>query len=460
MNKIAPARSATTARRNRIPLFRANRITFSMVSLAVSAMFSLQVARAADDVSAVTKSLPKTYKGATLTFPLPSGPAPEAYIKVTKEFEEATGIQVNFTILSYQELHQKLILDLTSGSNSFDALMFAYQWKREIDPYMADLKALSQQVAGSPGLALEDYPQRALKIYGDVDGKLMGLPVLGDATLILWNIDQYKSAGLDPEAAPGSWDEIYDRGAKIVQAGKSFGYGMPAGKSIQATVTWILLFNAFGGKYFDSDMKPLFDSEAGIKTMDFMVSKLVKIGPPGITTWDFPEMFTAFATGQTAQTMMWPGGLGGLSDPAQSQVAGRFKWAAPPGGSLLGGWACGVNKSSPNRDAAYVYCAWLTSPEIVRKAALSGGAPCRVSSFQDPELVKKYAYYPAILDGMNNSIEYPPVKEAEDIHILVYNQVNAAVSGEKSAIQAAHDLQQSVLDLMTSRGYYPTKSNK
>jgi len=54
----------------------------------------------------------------------------------------------------------------------------------------------------------------------------------------------------------------------------------------------------------------------------------------------------------------------------------------------------------------------------------------------------------------------PPVKEAEDVHILVYNQVNAAVSGEKSAMQAAHDLQQSVLDLMTSRGYYPTKSNK
>jgi multiple sugar transport system substrate-binding protein len=454
MNKIASAPSGPTRHRDQISS-RGIRIT--LVSLALSALFSIHGASAADDVSAVTKALPKTYKGATVNFPLPSGPAPEAYIKVSKEFEDATGIQVNFTILSYQELHQKLILDLTSGSNSFDALMFAYQWKREIDPYMADLKALSQQVAGSPALALEDYPQRALQIYGAVDGKLMGLPVLGDATLILWNVDQYKSAGLDPESAPGSWDDIYDRGAKIVKDGQSFGYGMPAGKSIQATVTWILLFNAFGGKYFDSEMKPLFDSEAGIKAMDFMVSKLAKIGPPGITTWDFPEMFTAFATRQTAQTMMWPGGLGGLSDPAQSQVAGRFKWSSPPGGSLLGGWACGVNKSSPNRDAAYLYCAWLTSPEIVRKAALYGGAPCRISSFQDPELVKKYAYYPAILDGMNNSIEYPPVKEAEDIHILVYNQVNAAVSGEKSATQAAHDLQQTVLDLLTKRGYYQKK---
>ena len=457
MKKIASARSIRTRRPIRIPISKANAVILSLVCLALGIMTFAPLAKGADDLSAVTKALPKTYRGATVNFPLPSGPAPEAYIKVSKEFEEATGIEVNFTILSYQELHQKLILDLTSGSNSFDALMFAYQWKREIDPYMADLKTLSQQVAGAPALALEDYPQRALQIYGVVDGKLMGLPVLGDATLILWNVDQYKRAGLDPEAAPGSWDEIYQRGAKIGQSGQTFGYGLPAGKSIQATVTWILLFNAFGGKYFDSDMKPLFDSDAGIKAMDFIVSKLAKISPPGITTWDFPEMFTAFATGQTAQTMMWPGGLGGLSDPAQSQVAGHFKWCSPPGGSLLGGWACGVNKSSANRDAAYVYCAWLTSPEIVRKAALYGGAPCRVSSFQDPELVKRYPYYPAILDGMNNSIEYPPVKEAEDIHILVYNQVNAAVSGEKSAIQAAHDLQQSVLELMTRRGYYHQK---
>jgi ABC-type glycerol-3-phosphate transport system substrate-binding protein len=457
MKKIASAWSILTRRQTRIPISKANAVILSLVYLALGAMPATPLAEAADALSAVTKSLPKTFKGATVNFPLPSGPAPEAYIKVTKEFEEATGIEVNFTILSYQELHQKLILDLTSGSNSFDALMFAYQWKREIDPYMADLNALSQQVAGAPALVLEDYPQRALQIYGAVDGKLMGLPVLGDATLILWNVDSYERAGLDPKAAPGSWDEIYERGAQIAKSGQTFGYGLPAGKSIQATVTWILLFNAFGGKYFDSERKPLFDSEAGIKAMEFMVSKLAKISPPGITTWDFPEMFTAFATGQTAQTMMWPGGLGGLSDPAQSQVAGRFRWCSPPGGSLLGGWACGVNKSSANREAAYAYCAWLTSPEIVRKAAQYGGAPCRVSSLQDPELVEKFPYYPAILEGMNHSIEYPPVKEAEDIHILVYNQVNAAVSGEKSATQAAHDLQQSVLELMTRRGYYHQK---
>src|ERR1700760_4364576 len=138
MNKMASACSSATRHRARSSISRGIGVTVSLVSLTFSTVFSIHGASGADDVSAVTKALPKTYHGATVNFPLPSGPAPEAYIKVSKEFEDATGIQVNFTILSYQELHQKLILDLTSGSNSFDALMFAYQWKREIDPYMAD----------------------------------------------------------------------------------------------------------------------------------------------------------------------------------------------------------------------------------------------------------------------------------------------------------------------------------
>ncbi|HEY0793902.1 MAG TPA: extracellular solute-binding protein [Chthoniobacterales bacterium] len=385
---------------------------------------------------------------------MPTGPAPDAYAAVTKEFEDATGIQVNFTTLSYQEAHQRLILDLTSGTNSFDGALFAYQWKREIAPFTADLKKLAQEVQGAPALLLEDYPPRALEIYGVVDGTTIGLPVLGDATLVLWNNDQCKAAGLNPEVVPASWDDIYQRGLQLMKSSHNFGYGMPAGKSIQATVTWILLFNAFGGTYFDDKLKPQFDSEAGLKAMDFMVNKLAKVGPPGINTWDFPEMFTAFATGKVGQTMMWPGGLGGLSDPAQSQVAGKFSWAPPPGGALLGGWAYEVNKSSAHRDAAYLFGAWLTSPEIVKKAALQGGAPARTSAFQDAELVKRYPYYPAILEGMNKSVEYPPVKEAEDIHILIYEAINAAVSGLKSSEQASHDLQRAVLDLMTQRGYY------
>jgi multiple sugar transport system substrate-binding protein len=409
---------------------------------AIACFVFIGLAHAQTPISEITKTLPKKYKGTTIHVLGLTGPLDDVNAALAKEFEDATGIQVVSTGLSYQEMHQQMILDLTSGTNSFDAVWFAYQWKREIDPYMADLKELAKQIPDAPSLALDDYPARALEIYGVVNGKLMGLPVLGDATLILWNVDQYKNAGLDPDKAPASWDDIYQR------------YGMPAGKSIQTAVTWILLFNAFGGKYFDADMKPLFDSEAGMKAMDFMVNKLGKIGPPGITTWDFPEMFTAFATCQTGQTMMWPGGLGALSDPAQSQAAGHFKWNPPPGGTLLGGWAFGVNKNSAQKEAAYIFGAWLSSPEIVKKSAMMGGAPARISAFQDPELIKKYPYYPAILDGMNNSIEYPPVKEAEDIHILIYNQVNAAVSGTKSADQAGHDLQREVLDLMTQRGYY------
>lgn len=410
--------------------------------------------RAAEPVAAATKTLPKDYKGTTLNILTGTGPAPDAYVAVTKEFEQATGIRIIFTALSYQEMHQRLILDMASGTNAIDAALFAYEWKPEIAPFAADLKRLSEQVKGAPPLQLDDYPSRALEIYGVMNGITVGLPVLGDAALVLWNTTQYKAAGLNPDSPPATWDDVYTRGVKLMNGSHLFGYGMPAGKSIQSTVTWLLLFNAFGGKPFDDKWKPQLDSAAGQQAMDFMVNKLAKISPSGITTWDFPEMFTAFATAKVGQTMMWPGGLGGLSDPAQSQVAGQFRWSPPPGGALLGGWSYGINKASSHTQAAYLYGAWLTSPEIVKKSALIGGAPVRISAFRDPELVKRYPYYPAILEGMENAFGYPPLKETSEINILIYEAVNAAVSGTKPSAQAVHDLQRAVLDLMTQRGYY------
>lgn len=97
MNMTAFTRPMIPKRRSPVSIFSVHGFALCLISLALSAVLSVHLASAADDVATVTKSLPKTFKGATVNFPLPSGPAPEAYIKVSKEFEEPTGIEVNFS---------------------------------------------------------------------------------------------------------------------------------------------------------------------------------------------------------------------------------------------------------------------------------------------------------------------------------------------------------------------------
>ena len=188
--------------------------------------------------------------------------------------------------------------------------------------------------------------------------------------------------------------------------------------------------------------------------MKFMVEKLKGISPPGIITWGFSDVINAFCARETAQTYMWPGAMGTISDPKQSRVAGRFGWSPSPEKPLVGGWGIGVNKDSANKEAAYLYVVWFASPEIRKRVALIGGAPLRISVLTDPELVAKIPYFPAYQAAYEQAIEWPAIKEMDQLDVLIANEVNAMVSGVKSPEQAAHDLQEKTFDLMKRYGYY------
>lgn len=432
------------------------RLTRRQFSAMLSAASLTSMAGAARSAAArtsdeVTSKLPKTFAGKTLRVLIGTGPAWDPVRAMSSKFSAATGVGVEFTALSYNETYQKLILDLTGGSAAFDGYAFAYQWKHEIAPFLADLSKVDGEVAGAPALRLDDYPGKVLETYGKVGDKLIGLPLLGDVTLFVWNKDAYTKAGLDPKVAPASWDEVAARG-KSLEGGKQYGFGLPAGKSPQTANIWILLLYAFGGQYFDAANKPVFNSAAGRKAMHFLVEQLQPIAPPGNLTWDFPEMLTGLTTGASAQSMMWPGGFGALLNPNTSQTAKSVAWCPTPGASLLGGWAFGVNAASPSLDAAKLYSAWLTSPEIALDYALNGGSPARASVLTSPDYVAIAPQAAAVLAGLQgNTTQFPPVKESEQVVIMIYDEVNAAAAKVKTPDQAVDDLQAKVEAFMRTR---------
>jgi multiple sugar transport system substrate-binding protein len=399
------------------------------------------------------QDLPRRYAGSTLNVLTRSTSAFEALVQIGPEFTAATGVNLQYTRVAPADQYQKLMLDLTSGSASFDVTFFVYQWKYEVADYLADLTNLEKDVPGAPAVDLSDYSPKLVDIYGRVDNRLVGLPILADVAFILWNKDAYKAQGFDPDVGPKSWAEIVERGKKLT-TGRQFGYGLPAGKAIQCAVTWTLLYYGFGGRFFDKDGKPDLGGEAGLKTMRFMANELQSIAPPGNLAWDYNEMLTGFQTGQTAQTLMWAGGLANLSDPTKSSVAGRYGMMPPPGGALLGGNTLGVNAKSKNPEAARLYVAWLTSRAVARRTAFGGTPPARLSVLKDPELVQKFPHYPTVLTALNGeTFGYIPMKESEQIHIMMYDEANAACAKLKTPEQATADLQGKATQFMRRRGY-------
>jgi ABC-type glycerol-3-phosphate transport system substrate-binding protein len=404
-------------------------------------------------VSETTRNLPRSYAGTTLKITWGNTPAYAQVVDFSKQFSDATGIQLEFVTLLQADRYQKMMLDASSGTNSFDLYLTAYQWKEQLAPYAADLTHIDKEVKGVPDPEWTDYPQSALDAYAKFDDKIVAIPFLGDASMLVWNKKELREAGLDPNTAPQSWDQVYQNGRKLT-AGQQYGFNMPAGKSIQTACIWITLFHGFGGQYFAADGKAGFASEPSVRALHFMADELGKVSPAGRLTWDFPEMINSLATGQAAQGYMWAGGFSTLFDPTKSVMAHELGFAPTPQAVLLGGWGIAVNAKSRHLDAAKLFVGWLTSPEISKLAALVAGQPCRTSSFRAPEVVARFPALPAVLEAMSGKVAtYIPIKESEQINIMIYDEANAACAGTKTPEQAAGDLQEKAVAFLKRRGY-------
>ena len=160
--------------------------------------------------------LTKKYSGTTLRVMLGAGGgAFDVYKKMTEAFTEQTGITFDYTTLPDADYYSKIVLDVTTGTNAFDAYLYTYFWKGELAAGFADLEKLVPTIESAPALGLDDYPGQVVEVYGRSNGKLIGLPVLGDATMFVWNKAQYKDVGLDPNAPPKSWEEVVANGQKL-----------------------------------------------------------------------------------------------------------------------------------------------------------------------------------------------------------------------------------------------------
>src|ERR1700709_53089 len=65
----------------------------------------------------------------------------------------------------------------------------------------------------------EFYP--AFMANGQIDGKTWSIPFQRSTIVLYWNKDAFKEAGLDPEKAPASWDEMAEMGKKLIKKAAS-----------------------------------------------------------------------------------------------------------------------------------------------------------------------------------------------------------------------------------------------
>jgi len=228
------------------------------------------------------------------------------------------------------------------------------------------------------------YPM--LANYDVIEGVRYALPVSTNNMQLIWNKDLFKNAGLDPEKAPTTWEEMQSMAEKCQDSSNGVVgfeyYTQPTGEGI----TWqfqVWLWAA-GGKFLNDDnTAAAFNTKEGLEALtyvsDMLAGKGSQPGPWGLF-------------GDQKACMQLDGSwLFGYRKDAP------FEWGiapvpAPAGGttaSNVGGEHLFMFDASDNKDAAYKFIQYLTSSEVqLEWDQKTGFLPVRKSVAENSDYLK------------------------------------------------------------------------
>ncbi len=220
--------------------------------------------------------------------------------KLVDAFNKSHKTQVQLQIVPVAELVQKYAVAAAGGSAP-DALSLDLIYT----PAFAAAGQLEDLTDLAKSLPYFSSLSKAHLSVGTYDGKIYGMPFSADASVLIWNKDLFKKAGLDPEKGPTTWAEIRADAEKVrALGGDTYGFYFSGNCGGCNIFTFTPLIWASGGDIFaDNGKKATLDTPQMRDAVAFYQG-MVKDGlvPAGSRTDTGTSFFGAFATGKIGIT--------------------------------------------------------------------------------------------------------------------------------------------------------------
>jgi multiple sugar transport system substrate-binding protein len=291
-------------------------------------------------------------------------------------------IQVELTIISGGEFTQKFA-SATAGGNPPDVASMDLV----LVPYYAQAGALldlSDRVAGLD--YWDDFDNAHIKTT-EWDGKTIAVPFSAEASVLYYNKDLFRQAGLDPEDPPSTWDEMTAAAEKITALGNgNYGFymsGNATGGNLFTVTPYMyaggadLLTEGAGSANIDFDSEPATEALAFLRNMwesGYM--------PQDAKSDTGANFYATFATGTIGMQGGGAFGILDVIDKGTVDLGVTFLPGKNEGdkSSFAGGDDLIIPAGTKNPDAAWEFVKWATSVEAQEKyLADLGTTPTRLS---------------------------------------------------------------------------------
>jgi len=305
-----------------------------------------------------------------------------------------------------------------------------------------------------------DYLAAITGYYTTPDGKMLSFPFNSSTVTLYYNKDVFEKAGLDPNKAPATWEEVEDFSRKIVTSGAArcgFSTSWPSWVNVENFSAWHNVpigtkENGFGG----TDTEFTIDNPVVKRHWNNLVKWQQE---NGLYTYGGREDsgLSSFLTGNCAIALASSASLSDVVEsanfaygigmqPYYSDVEGA------PQNSIIGGASLWVMRGHDDGDYKGVaeFFEYLSRPEVQADwAKFSGYLPITNAAY---DLIKQSGYYeeePGSDSGIREITLNPPTENSKglrfgnfaQIRLMFEEELEQAINGTKSVDQALADAQ-------------------
>lgn len=326
----------------------------------------------------------KMASGTTINVMLNKHPYADAIIAKLPEFEQKTGIKVNYSVTPEENYFDKVTTALNAKNGNPDVFMTgSYQiWEYATAGYMEPLDPfINDPSKTAADWDVSDFYEGI--INGDKwdlkpghpvgTGNLWAVPLGFETNTLMYNKKAFEKAGI--KEPPKTLDELVEVAKKLNGWNGPGSYGI----AVRGTRSWATIHPGYmtafylnGAKDFAVENGKLvckLDSPEAIEVTQKFADMIKAAGPKDWTNYTWYQVGTDLGAGKAA--MIYDADiLGFFQNTGQTAEAGNIAWAPPPklkDNVPLGAnewiWSIAMNSSSKNKQAAWIFMQYFTSKE-------------------------------------------------------------------------------------------------
>ncbi|ACM30116.1 ABC transporter substrate-binding protein [Rhizobium rhizogenes] len=301
----------------------------------------------------------------------------DSFKKVVEAYNAGHDDKVTLTEVPFSELVQKYATAI-AGGQAPDALSMDLIYT----PAFAAAGQLEDLTDWAKALPYFNSLSPSHVKLGTYDGHVFGLPLSVETSVFAWNKDLYKKAGLDPDKAPTTWDEIEKNAEKIrALGGDTYGFYFSGGGCGGCMIfTFTPLVWGAGADILSADgKKATLDTPQMRKAVDIYRSMVKKDLVPAGAASDTGANFLSISNGRIGQQTIGAFSIGTLITQYPDIHFGVTLIPGVDGNpsSFAGGDNFVISKGTKKLDAVKKFLEYTYSLEGQKIMAKYGSLPTR-----------------------------------------------------------------------------------